>query len=1126
MRIGNFIPYTQMSYFMEGRDPAQLIYRWNQVLDPSLKKGFWTGEEDELLLQAVSRHGEKDWWKIRLEVPGRTDSGCRDRYYDCLKAETKKGPFDQQEKGLLLVLVQKHGVGRWARIAAEIPHRNDAQCLREWRKLNKPAAPPRDKKDRKPPRSRGGGAKTQTKEDAPAKKRIRRPLTKVKEEVEEVVQVESSEDETMVVEYMDSDEEEKKEKRQEIVEEVEEYTLSPMQEWIPVEKAQCSSFPAFRPVELPSSGAAHSQVSVRSTILGPFGLSVIFGPQPRELPREERHSSSMMMVSADQLQAHLHRQASKFNCPSSGPRRKVHTEKQNPLGRGMDMGLSYELQAAVTPWIGNLLILQKHRLTTADALRQRREKTRLPSTPVFLLLLQTLNVDATGCKDMIEQRRNRVVSLVPPPPCPPSVRTNTVAGMLQQRKLIKEEQEFDLQQKWILKQLQALQQRPQQLMLVQQLMLLQQPPSSPRPPATPSQNCPGVLLQMPLNMSPQMFPQAVIIPHPVTQPRAASMQLMPPFSLNTLPPAVGAVASPLPAHPAPQRLSVPPVSVVPLPLNAASTCSDSPPQEAVPLPPHQHLSAGCTLPGQHTAPSSSPVTNPRRARPASSPSRSISRSPKGKGQQAACSSVIKERQRSRRPSQKAKALQEAKAEAKKKEASSRLKRAPIQSPVPSATQNLSLAPAHSITTNQHTALPANFHNDHDYTSLNLHPGQRGSIKPTPLPSKKPPKAPSSGRKRGSGGQPSMTSSQGDQCVGGTGTGVIQKEKRVRNLTQRARALQEDTQAKAEAKKKRTPSPPRKKCSRTSRPKEEVVTQNRPVAPPPSGFCLQPGQSMWVMTPGGLVQLAQALPHSLQLPLVPSGPLPAPPTTAPLRLTTGGPRSIAPQPSSAFSVSLRKEALQFDPSLMFLESQEAVRDWLSGRGGVAVPGAGTALPYLPPFVSSLSALSALLRAKKSLTKTSLQLLSRGSEPRRPTTKLDGTERTPMLPDSTSDLRAARDAAAPSVSSNVLQAEEEAELVAVARQLVTERFSGNPAYQLLKARFLSCFTVPALLATVQPIGEKTVAGQADEEEEEEEVKKIKERGRQRRVERSLLLCDGPGAPANHFSGICTNTAGPDQ
>lgn len=74
------------------------------------------------------------------------------------------------------------------------------------------------------------------------------------------------------------------------------------------------------------------------------------------------------------------------------------------------------------------------------------------------------------------------------------------------------------------------------------------------------------------------------------------------------------------------------------------------------------------------------------------------------------------------------------------------------------------------------------------------------------------------------------------------------------------------------------------------------------------------------------------------------------------------------------------------------------------------------------------------------------------------------------------------AAPAVGSTLLEAEE-AELVAAVRQLVSERFSDNPAYQLLKARFLSCFTLPALLATVSPIGERIVVSQTNEEEEEE-------------------------------------------
>lgn len=39
-----------VSYFMEGRDPTQLVYRWNQVLDPSLKRGSWTEQEDRVRL--------------------------------------------------------------------------------------------------------------------------------------------------------------------------------------------------------------------------------------------------------------------------------------------------------------------------------------------------------------------------------------------------------------------------------------------------------------------------------------------------------------------------------------------------------------------------------------------------------------------------------------------------------------------------------------------------------------------------------------------------------------------------------------------------------------------------------------------------------------------------------------------------------------------------------------------------------------------------------------------------------------------------------------------------------------------------------------------------------------------
>ncbi|KAJ3583084.1 hypothetical protein NHX12_034484 [Muraenolepis orangiensis] len=58
--------------------------------------------------------------------------------------------------------------------------------------------------------------------------------------------------------------------------------------------------------------------------------------------------------------------------------------------------------------------------------------------------------------------------------------------------------------------------------------------------------------------------------------------------------------------------------------------------------------------------------------------------------------------------------------------------------------------------------------------------------------------------------------------------------------------------------------------------------------------------------------------------------------------------------------------------MFREPAGEVQRWLSGAGGVA-------LPYLPPFVSSLDTLHALLAVKEGLEETAFQLLTPGVTP---------------------------------------------------------------------------------------------------------------------------------------------------
>lgn len=129
MRVGSHIPYRRIVYYMEGRDSMQLIYRWTKSLDPSLRKGLWAPEEDAKLLQAVAKYGEQDWFKIREEVPGRSDAQCRDRYLRRLHFSLKKGRWNSKEVKKLIELIEKYGVGHWAKIASELPHRSGSQCL-------------------------------------------------------------------------------------------------------------------------------------------------------------------------------------------------------------------------------------------------------------------------------------------------------------------------------------------------------------------------------------------------------------------------------------------------------------------------------------------------------------------------------------------------------------------------------------------------------------------------------------------------------------------------------------------------------------------------------------------------------------------------------------------------------------------------------------------------------------------------------------------------------------------------------------------------------------------------------------------------------------------------------------
>lgn len=74
---------------MDGRNSRQCRERWQYYLDPNLKIGDWTQEEDELIISKVKELGKK-WMTIKNFFTNRTDAMIKNRYRSLMKDKNKK----------------------------------------------------------------------------------------------------------------------------------------------------------------------------------------------------------------------------------------------------------------------------------------------------------------------------------------------------------------------------------------------------------------------------------------------------------------------------------------------------------------------------------------------------------------------------------------------------------------------------------------------------------------------------------------------------------------------------------------------------------------------------------------------------------------------------------------------------------------------------------------------------------------------------------------------------------------------------------------------------------------------------------------------------------------------------
>ncbi|XP_045145222.1 snRNA-activating protein complex subunit 4 isoform X2 [Echinops telfairi] len=411
MRVGSHIPYRRIVYYMEGRDSMQLIYRWTKSLDPSLRKGCWTPEEDAKLLQAVAKHGEHDWFKIREEVPGRSDAQCRDRYLRRLRFNLRKGRWNPKEEEKLLELIEKHGVGHWAKIAAELPHRTGSQCLSKWKiMLGKKR---RGQQGRRRPRRcvRWSSSSSDSTEG------------------EDLGSSSSSSSE-------DTEAEPDHRPGPRGGGQADSYMVPSMDLWVPARqsgpaprKGSSRDWPGL-PLAL-TSNPQEAEAARQSNKKGPaLGTHCGIPGSTDTCPARDKESG-------DETRSHLQEAPLETVQPThdvkeqlprpdlAGPpvrclwpgstlngqqrRRQRHTLQRRLLTRRLLM--------AVGPWVDRVIlphtqIPQRPAVSTqADGVQKQLRSVQLTSTPVFTLLIQLLQIDTDGCLEVIGERRS-------PPPGP------------------------------------------------------------------------------------------------------------------------------------------------------------------------------------------------------------------------------------------------------------------------------------------------------------------------------------------------------------------------------------------------------------------------------------------------------------------------------------------------------------------------------------------------------------------------------------------------------------------------------------------------------------------------------------------------------------------------------------
>ncbi|KAK8626292.1 hypothetical protein V6N13_133943 [Hibiscus sabdariffa] len=100
--------------------------------DANVKKGPWTPEEDQKLVDHINRNGHANWRSLPKQAGlNRCGKSCRLRWTNYLRPDIKRGKFTEEEERIIINLHSVLG-SKWSKISTHLPGRTDNEIKNFW----------------------------------------------------------------------------------------------------------------------------------------------------------------------------------------------------------------------------------------------------------------------------------------------------------------------------------------------------------------------------------------------------------------------------------------------------------------------------------------------------------------------------------------------------------------------------------------------------------------------------------------------------------------------------------------------------------------------------------------------------------------------------------------------------------------------------------------------------------------------------------------------------------------------------------------------------------------------------------------------------------------------------------